>query len=99
MDNPSDPGFLGRALLKSAVQRQIFDPYTGEVLDMRRAVLIDGTDYERADGTGKGAMHVMSAQTYDTVLESTGGTNALAKVLGHGFDVYDGRKLSGKGKR
>ena len=36
---------LARELLRYAVQRQIFSPYGGEVLDVRRAVLLDGTDH------------------------------------------------------
>jgi len=78
---------LARELLKYAVQRQIFSPYGGDLLDMRRAVLIDGTDHG-------GRMNIMTAADYDKVLASlTAQGLSLEGAFGHEVDVYDGRKL------
>lgn len=80
---------IARELLRHAVQRQIFSPYGGGLLDVRRAVLIDGTDHG-------GKMIIMTAVEYDAVLESVGGVDALAHALSWNFAVYDGRILFGK---
>jgi hypothetical protein len=87
MDTPGDPRFLGRKLLEAAVQRQIFDPYTGDILDVRRAVLIDGTDHNKGVG-----MHVMTAANYDKAKAAL-----IEKYGENSFDVYDGRELFGRG--
>jgi hypothetical protein len=76
---------LARELLRYAVQRQIFSPYGGEVLDVSRAVLIDGTDHG-------GRMSIMSAAEYDKVLASlTASGTTLEGAFGHEVDVHDGR--------
>jgi len=82
-----------RTILRAAVQRQIMSPFGGEVLDVRRAVLIDGSDYDRADGSGKGRMYIMTAAEYDGLIEAQGGVKALVDKLGYKFDVLDGREL------
>jgi hypothetical protein len=84
MSNPSEPHFLGRTLLKAAVQRYIFSPYGGEVLDMRRAVLIDGTDHG-------GTMHIMTGDEFDAI------EGPFFELFSRDdYDVYDGRVLFGK---
>jgi hypothetical protein len=75
-----------RTLLRYAVQRQIFSPYSGEILDVRRAVLLDGTDHG-------GGMMIMTAAEYDIVLEKSGGHEKLEAKFGHPLIAYDGRKL------
>ena len=69
------------AVVKAAVMRAIFCPFTGQVLDMRRAVVID---------TGT-RMFVCTATHWDEVrpsFEEHLGAEAMAKVK-----VYDGREL------
>jgi len=78
-----DENFLGRELLKAAVMRQIFCPYTGHVLDVRDAVLVDGSDH------GKGT-HIMTSRCFELAGE------ALFEKFGReNFVVYDGRVLNG----
>jgi hypothetical protein len=79
--NPGEPGFLGKTLLTAAVQRAIFSPYGGEVLDVRRAVLLDGTDHGRG-------IHVMTAAEFDQIEAAF-----FERYPRADFDVYDGRKL------
>jgi hypothetical protein len=82
-----DDKFLGRELLRSAVQRMIFCPYTGNVLDVRSAVLVDGTD---AQPKSLG-MFVMSGQAWALAKE------AFLAEYGEDFTIYDGSVLfSGK---
>ncbi len=94
-DTPTHPDFIGRAILMAAVQRQIFSPYSGQVLDVRRAVLIDGTDYQAAGKNAGGkpiGMHVMTSSDWDTARE------AFAAAFGNpgeAYDVHDGRLLFG----
>lgn len=71
---------LGQALLRYAVQRYMFCQISGAVLDMRSAVLIDGSD----NGLG---MMVVTARVYDIAAET------LAARLGDDIDIYDGREL------
>ena len=79
-----DERFLGRELLKAAVMRQIFCPYSGRVLDVRDAVLIDGTDH----GHGYG---VMTSECFDLA-----GAALFEKFGRDNFVVYDGRVLNGR---
>jgi len=79
----------GRAIVKAAVMRAIFCPFTGAVLDMRRAVVI-------VTPTGS---HVCAATHWDERISEEGGLDAyrakLSKKLGRParIDVYDGREL------
>jgi hypothetical protein len=82
-----------RTILRAAVMRQIMCPFSGDVLDVRRAVLIDGSDYERTDGKGRGKMVIMTAEIFDAAVERAGGLEKLAEGLKFRFDVYDGREL------
>jgi hypothetical protein len=69
------------------VQTAIFSPYGGGLLDVRRAVLIDGTDHG-------GRMLIMTAAEWEKVLAAfDGNADALADRLGFKFDLYDGRVL------
>ena len=68
---------VGRALVKAAVMRAIFCPYTGQVLDMRRAVYVEGRKHS----------YVMTAAHWDSLPESSRRT-ILANAK-----VYDGREL------
>jgi hypothetical protein len=86
------PRIAARELLKYAVTTAILSPYGGGLLDVRRAVLIDGSDFTRADGKA-GTMIIMTAGEFDMVIENVGGLDALKEKLGHDFAVYDGRKL------
>jgi hypothetical protein len=86
------PRTAARELLRYAVTTAILSPYGGGLLDIRRAVLIDGSDFTRADGKA-GAMIIMTAGEFDMVIENVGGLAALKEKLGHDFVVYDGRKL------
>lgn len=89
-----------RTILRYAVQRQIVCPYSGVVLDVRRAVLLDGSDYERTDGTGrKGRMDIMDGAVYDHLLSKVGGLDALQEKLGYQVDVLDGRDLFDGGRK
>jgi hypothetical protein len=81
--NPSDPDFIGAAVILFMVQREIFSPHTGHVLDIRDAVVIDGSD------KGHG-MHVMTGAEYDAI---------EAAFFEHfprdDFEVFDGRIING----
>jgi hypothetical protein len=63
--------------------RAIFCPYTGVVLDMRRAVYI-------ATPTNS---FVCTGDHWDKVCEANGGIDNIRKMAGHAIDVYDGREL------
>jgi hypothetical protein len=84
MPTPSDPDFIGAVVVQGMVQKYIFSPYSGAVLDMRDAVVIDGTD------NGKG-IHVMSGAEFDVIEEAF-----FTKFSREDFDVYDGRDIFGK---
>lgn len=85
--NPENQGrSLARIALRYAVQRQIFCPYCDKVLDIRDAVLLDGSDY----GTKSDVMH---GAEYDKVLAATGDIEGLKAKLGYQVDVLDGRVL------
>lgn len=77
---------VARETLRHAVQVQITSPYGGGVLDVRRAVLLDGSDHG-------GKMHIMTADEYDIVVGRMGGLDVLESRLGYKVDVYDGRQL------
>lgn len=77
---------VARTILRYAVQRQIFSPYGGGILDVRRAVLLDGTDHG-------GKADIMTAAEYDIVIDRVGTLAELEEKLGYKVDIYDGRKL------
>jgi hypothetical protein len=83
---------MARTLLRAAVSRVMFCPYCQTVLDVTRAVLLDGTDYTTPAGA-KGGASVLDAACYDLALEKTGGLEKLQEGLGYQVDVYDGRVL------
>ncbi len=64
---------LARITLRYAVARTILCPYTCQVLDVSNAVLLDGT------GHG-GTMHIMTADTYDTLIRNAGDISALEEA-------------------
>lgn len=68
------------AIVKAAVVRAIFCPFTGDVLDMRRAVVVD---------TGT-KLFVCTGTHWDTVKDDI--YSAMAG-LGKEIKVYDGREL------
>lgn len=71
--------------MRYAVQRAITCPYSGGVLDMRRAVLLDGSDHG-------GRMDLMCADCYDRLLSKVN-LEELQVKLGYQVDVLDGRVL------
>jgi hypothetical protein len=79
----------GRMIVKAAVMREIFCPYTGVILDMRRAVVI-------VTPTGS---FVCTGAHWDDRMASVGGLDAfrdmVSKKLGRPAQVtvYDGREL------
>lgn len=75
----------GRAIVKAAVMRAIFCPYTERILDMRRAVVVD---------TGTRSF-VMSAAHWDKINEAHPDLRAEleARNNGRAITVYDGREL------
>ena len=75
-----------RELLRYVVATAIFNPYGGGLLDIRRAVLLDGTEHA-------GTMHIMTAAEFDTVTTNFGGIETLKAKLGNDFEVYDGREM------
>lgn len=83
-----------RQLLKAAVQAEIFCPFTGGVLDVRRAVLVQ---------ISGGRAYVMSAAHWDAVRDSvTSALTNIAQLSGATIDVIDGRELftaSGRAKK
>lgn len=71
----------GRQLVKAAVMRQIFCPFTGTIMDMRRAVVVD-------TGTRQFVMHATHwDEVKDRFFEHIG-DDAAKRV-----SVYDGREL------
>jgi hypothetical protein len=77
---------LARITLRYAVARQIFCVYCGKVLDVRSAVLLDGSDHG-------GRMDLMHAAEYDLLLSKVGSVEALVDKLGYQVEVLDGRVL------
>lgn len=71
----------GRMIVKAAVVRAIFCPFTGQILDMRRAVVV-------ATPTRS---HVMVATKWDEVKDEFFGQ--LTPELRERVTVYDGREL------
>jgi hypothetical protein len=71
-----------RALLRQAVMTAMFCPYSNVVLDVRRAVLLDGSDHGHH-------MLIMTAEVYDDVV-----ANGLWDQSNRDdYDVLDGREL------
>jgi hypothetical protein len=92
MTTPLDDRFLGRELVKAAVQRQIFCPFSNVILDMRRAVLLDSTDAPQG-----GTMTIMTGDVYDKLLGILADQgSSLEAAYGRPVVVYDGRVLFGK---
>jgi hypothetical protein len=81
MPTLGDPDFLGAMIVKGLVQKAIVSPYSGTVLDMRNAVVIDGSDH------GHG-MHVMTGEEFDVVEDQF-----FDRYPRDEFDVYDGRDI------
>jgi hypothetical protein len=77
---------LARITLRSAVSRVIFCAYCQKLLDVRDAVLLDGSDHG-------GRMDVMHGAEHDRLLSKVGSVEALQAKLGHEVDVLDGREL------
>lgn len=72
-----------RETLTYAVQRLIFCPYTGALLDVRSTVMLDGSEH------GQG-MHVMTAEAWDSIKDSVFGEG---KLNADDYEVLDGREL------
>jgi len=77
---------LARTTLRYAVQRAIFCPYCEKLLDVREAVLLDGTDHG-------GRMDILHGWEYDAVIAKSGTVEALQAKLGYEVEVLDGRVL------
>lgn len=74
----------GRQIVKAMVMREIFCPYTGAVMDMRRAVVVD-SGYQT---------FVCAATHWDKiVLNYPGGLAAMERANKRPVTVYDGREL------
>jgi hypothetical protein len=74
----------GRQIVKAMVMREIFCPYTGAVMDMRRAVVVD-SGYRT---------FVCAATHWDKiVLNYPGGLPAMERANKRPVTVYDGRGL------
>lgn len=74
----------GRQLVRAMVMREIFCPYTGAVMDMRRAVVVD-SGYQT---------FVCAATHWDKiVLNYPGGLAAMERANKRPVTVYDGREL------
>ncbi|MEH1014614.1 hypothetical protein V6U90_16070 [Micromonospora sp. CPCC 206060] len=76
--------FVNRETLRHAVARAIFCRYSGKVLDVRTAVLVEASKGERR------SMEVLDGADWDSVKDA-----ALAKFaeLGWMVEVIDGRTL------
>lgn len=80
---------ISREFLLASVQRQIFCRYCNTVLDVRSAVLADGTDEEPSLG-----MALMCGKCWIIAKP------ALDNAYGEGrFTIYDGSKLYGRKPR
>jgi hypothetical protein len=80
---------VARGVLRAAVQKTIFCPVSGGILDVKTSVLVEARHRE----TGKGFTSLtVSAEVYDSTvkrnIEATTGSLAYAVVT-----VYDGREL------
>lgn len=74
----------GRQLVRAAVMRAIFCPYTGAILDMRRAVVVD-------TGTSR---FVCSAAHWDArLVEQPDLVDVMEQAAKRPVKVYDGREL------
>ncbi len=71
-----------RETLRYAVSRQMFCPYSDDLLDVRSAVLIDGSDHGHK-------MHIMTATVYDQIVEN----GIWEKWNRDEYEVLDGREL------
>lgn len=69
----------GRAIVKAAVMRTIFCPFTGKVLDMRRALVFSTTT----------STFICSAEHWDSLAEESRAYMAARP----GITIYDGREL------
>jgi hypothetical protein len=74
---------VGRAIVKAAVMRAIFCPYTGAVLDMRRAVVVSTPD----------RLFVCAATHWDKVVKGLADAGKTITELAPNTTVYDGREL------
>lgn len=80
-----------REILRGLVQKQIFCPETGRVLDVRKAVAFEVTH----TATGRCALlHVTTADAYDEVFAERAAS--CAELDGYTVTVYDGRILFGR---
>jgi hypothetical protein len=74
----------GRQLVRAAVMREIFCPYTGAIMDMRRAVVVD-SGYQT---------FVCAATHWDKIVANyPGGLAAMERANKRPVTVYDGREL------
>ena len=89
--NPS-PESMGRLLIQEGIKRAIFCPYSGKVLDVSTTVVIDGSDYSKADGT-RGKMDIMHFDVWEKLLGIYGDKEGMEAALTCKFDLYDGRVL------
>jgi hypothetical protein len=86
--------FANREILRGLVQKQIFCPETGRVLDVRKAVAVEVTETE----TGRCVhLQVTTADAYDEVFAERAASCA-AQVQGTSVTVYDGRILFGRNR-
>jgi hypothetical protein len=84
-------GTVNREFLRGLVQKQMFCPETGSVLDVRSAVAFEVTHTE----SGRCALlHVTTADAYDEVFAERAAS--CAELDGFTVTVYDGRILFGR---
>lgn len=80
---------INRAALTAAVQRKIFCPETGIILDVRTAVLFEVA--HKGDGVG---MAVINGEYWDTIADKIRTRCAQQEIK---LTVHDGRELFAKG--
>jgi len=73
----------GRQIVKAAVMREMFCPYTGVILDMRRAVVVSTPS----------KMFVCAATHWDKVAQGLADAGKTITELAPDTTVYDGREL------
>src|SRR6185312_11610847 len=73
----------GRQIVKAAVMREMFCPYTGVILDMRRAVVVSTPN----------RMFVCAATHWDKVVQGLADAGKTITELAPDTTVYDGREL------
>jgi len=73
----------GRRIVKAAVMRAIFCPYTGVILDMRRAVVVSTPT----------SMFVCAATHWDKTVQGLADAGKTIAELAPNTTVYDGREL------